>query len=73
MFLFSYRIAFLPDNSDLDEIFLPFDITLDFLYLVDIILNFFVCYYDNEDNLITDSKKIVKKYLKYKSKFKTTN
>ncbi len=54
-------------NSD---IFLFVDVLLDILFLIDMILNFFACYHDTSDNLVTDFRKIIKKYFKFFISFK---
>ena len=37
---------------------------IDILFIIDLIINFFLQYYDNKDNLIKKRKKIVEKYIK---------
>lgn len=41
-----------------------FDYFVDAMFILDIIVNFFSAYYDSENNLILDNKKIALKYLK---------
>ena len=55
-----YRIAF----YDIDSIgWIIADTTVDLLFLADLILNFFFAYYDEDEKLIYDRKKIALKYL----------
>lgn len=56
-----FKTAFIDDQTN-GERFL--DLGIDILFLIDIIINFFSAYYDNEENLITDKKVIAKNYLK---------
>ena len=39
------------------------DLTIDLLFTIDIIINFFSAYLDNDGKLVTDQKKITKNYL----------
>ena len=56
-----FRVAFIIQISD----YLASDISLDALYMIEMVLNFFVAYHDEADNLVTDHPKIIKKYLKF--------
>jgi hypothetical protein len=56
-----YRIAFF----DTDEIeWIVVDSVVDFFFAIDIILNFFMAFYDNEYVLIDDRKLIALDYIK---------
>ena len=54
-----YEIAF-SDNNKISW----FEILIDILLGIDIVLTFFSAYTDDEENLVKNHKKIVKKYLK---------
>ena len=54
-----YDIAF----SDINKVS-PFEIIIDILLGIDIVLTFFSAYIDDEENLVKNHKKIIKKYLK---------
>ena len=54
-----YEIAFL-DNTNISW----FDILIDIVLAIDVVLNFFTAYTDSEENLIRNHKKIIIKYLK---------
>lgn len=41
-----------------------FDNSIDFLFMVDIVITFFCSYYDEENNLVQDHKVIALNYLK---------
>ena len=55
------RIAFMDDD---DFAWTVTSVCVDTLFLVDLILNFFSAYHDQELNLIDDRKTIAKRYLK---------
>lgn len=55
------KFSFIDDTYEYWDMF---DILLDFLFGVDIILNFFSCYFDDDDNLIQDLCVIAKAYIK---------
>jgi hypothetical protein len=55
-----YRIAFVDSDEILYTII---DFTIDFSFFIDMILNFFSAYIDNEDNIITKRHKIINHYL----------
>ena len=56
-----YRTAF----SEEDPIgWIVVDSIIDILFLIDLILNFFYAYYDENEELVIDRKKIAIKYLK---------
>ena len=54
-----YEIAFL-DNTNISW----FDILIDIVLAIDVVLNFFTAYTDSEENLIRNHKKIIIRYLK---------
>ena len=54
-----YEIAFL-DNTNVSW----FDILIDIVLAIDVVLNFFTAYTDSEENLIKNHKKIIIRYLK---------
>ena len=55
-----FRIAF----YEYDSIpWLAVDGFVDFLFLIDLILNFFFAFYDDDEELIYDRRRIAKKYL----------
>ena len=54
-----YEIAF-SDNSKVSW----FEVLIDILLGIDIVLTFFSAYTDDEENLVKNHKKIIKKYLK---------
>ena len=56
-----FRIAFF-DNDPLGWILA--DGSVDFVFAVDIFINFFTAYFDYEDNFIKDRKKIACNYVK---------
>lgn len=58
-----FRIAF--EESD-DEEWGPYDIVeliMNIIFFLDIVLNFFTAYYDENENLELDKKKIAKNYI----------
>ena len=55
------RMSFI---EDLPFEFLVIEYILDMIFFIDIFVNFTTAYYDFEHKLITDRKKIAKKYLK---------
>jgi hyperpolarization activated cyclic nucleotide-gated potassium channel 1 len=55
-----YRIA-MYDADSLNWILV--DSTIDFLFAVDIVLNFFMAYYNYNDDLVDDRKEVAKNYL----------
>lgn len=58
-----FRIAF--EESD-DEEWGPYDIVeliMNIIFFIDIVLNFFTAYYDENENLELDKKKIAKNYI----------
>ena len=57
-----YRIAFLPNSDDL-IIWIIVDYLSDGIFAVDIIINFFLAYYDYQDELVCSKKKIFFNYL----------
>ena len=57
-----YRIAFIETDT---LVWIILDSFVDFCFLIDLILNmFFFAYYDVDEELIYDRKKIIKRYLK---------
>ena len=56
-----YRIPF-EDQTPPEWLFT--DIVMDTLFIIDVILNFFTAYEDDNGELISDHKKIVVAYLK---------
>lgn len=56
-----YNIAFEDTESNSEEII---DNVFNAILFVDIIINFFSAYVDNEDNIVKNRKRIVKTYLK---------
>ncbi len=56
-----FKIAFVENDS---LFWFLTDFFVDFVFGVDIILNFFTAYYDDDYNLITDQSIIIKHYLK---------
>ena len=56
-----YRLAFI-DNSYITLFIM--ECIMDFIFLIDVGLNFFMAYYDNNNMLITDRKLIARRYLK---------
>lgn len=46
------------------DYYLPLDIAIDSLYLIEMLLNFFAAYNDEADNLVTEHSKIIRKYLR---------
>ena len=57
-----FNIAFVPINEA--PVWFVIDTIIDFLFITDIIINFFSAYQDDEGNLITENRKIARKYLK---------
>jgi hypothetical protein len=56
-----FRIAF----YDIDTLgWILFDIMVDLVFFLDIILNFFTAYFDFEDTLVKDRRVIARSYLK---------
>ena len=55
-----YQIAFNDKASSFDKIFELFS---DIILTIDIILQFFSAYIDDEDNVVKNNKKIIKQYL----------
>ena len=58
-----YTIAFVEVGDPFEEEDRIIGIIIDIIFFIDIILNFLTAYFDNEDNLIVDKKKIVINYL----------
>lgn len=56
-----YKIAFSDEDSEADIVI---DTIITILLSIDIVLNFFSAYVDNDDNVIKNRKKIIKTYLK---------
>ena len=56
-----YKIAFLSKQS---IGWMVTDIIIDLLFLADLMLNFFMAYFDEEEEIVTDRRKIVKNYLR---------
>ena len=56
-----YRLAFIVE-PELGLIIM--EIIIDLLFGLDIIINFFTAFYDNQNNLITKKTEIAKNYLK---------
>ena len=57
-----YRLAFLEDDVPLG--FWIMELLIDILFGCDIIINFFIAYYDNENVLVVSKLKIAQRYLK---------
>ncbi|CAD8153584.1 unnamed protein product [Paramecium octaurelia] len=62
-FLVPYEISFKNDDTAESAVQLGFNITIDILYGIDIVINFFSAYVDDQDELIVDRKIIIKHYL----------
>lgn len=56
-----YKIAFSNDDDNISINYL--DLIVDLIFMVDVILNFFTPYYNNENNLVGNHKMIVINYL----------
>jgi hypothetical protein len=56
-----YRLAFVEED---DLYWIMISAFVDFLFFVDIICNFFIAFYNKDDNLITEKKRIACNYLK---------
>lgn len=59
-----YRISFIEDEDAVDETFNQIDYFIDISFFLDLLLNFFFAFKDQDDNLITSHKKIILNYLK---------
>jgi len=61
-----YSAIFTPYNLAFSDSYTEsvFDIIIDILFGVDLVLNFFCAYYDSEENLVKSRRKIVTTYLK---------
>ena len=59
---YPFRFAFW-DNVDFGYIITEY--VIDIIFVIDIILNFFTAFYNNNYELISDKKKIAKHYLKW--------
>ena len=57
-----YRVAFLSDEDEF-LYWIILETTIDVFFSVDIILNFFVAFFDAEEILIVSKKRIIKNYL----------
>jgi hypothetical protein len=55
-----YRIAFVEVDT---TSWIVFELILDFIFAVDIALNFFTAYFDSHHNLILDRKLLARKYM----------
>jgi hypothetical protein len=60
--LVPYKIAYVEDTSYPEWDIL--DNVIDSIFLLDMVLTFFSAYYDNQNNLVTSWKQILKNYLK---------
>ena len=56
-----YRIAFIDADS---LAWVIVDVCVDVIFALDVAVNFISTYYDSDDNLVTDRKKIASKYLR---------
>ena len=56
-----YRVAFVDQDS---IVWIIIDSIVDFFFLCDLVLNFFFAYYDEDEELVFDRKKLAIKYLK---------
>jgi hypothetical protein len=56
MFIDTYILAFV---DEMNGVMIMFSITIDILFVIDFILNFFVAFYDFNEDLITSRKKII--------------
>jgi potassium channel len=61
MIITPFRVAFYDQDTTL---WIVLDSLVDFLFVVDIILNFFMAYFDEADHLISDKRTIAKRYLR---------
>ena len=59
-----YRIAVEETTTDIDVAWAIIDNLVDFFFFIDIILNFFMAYYNSEYKLIEDRRTIAISYLK---------
>jgi hypothetical protein len=57
------RVVFVTDTSEVRDDWDILDFIIDSIFAVDIFISFFSAYYDSEDELVVDSKKIVWTYL----------
>lgn len=56
-----FRIAFVDE----DPIgWFIFDLTVDCLFFMDVLVNMFLAYYDDEMNIVVERKRIIVRYLK---------
>ena len=53
-----YQVAFIEQ----DKSWMIVDLVIDSLFGIDVIINCFTAYFDSEDNLVTDQKKILIHY-----------
>jgi hypothetical protein len=61
IFLFdAYMIGFIEDMS---ETIVTLSIVIDFIFFIDFIFNFFKAYYDSNEELVTNRKKVILNYL----------
>lgn len=56
-----FTIAF--EKNEKGEVRTYMDLAADFVFVIDIFVNFFSAYFDTEDNLVVSKKKIAKNYL----------
>lgn len=56
-----FNIAFVPLNENTG--WFVIDTIIDFGFIADIFVNFFSAYYDDDGNLVTENRRIAKKYL----------
>jgi hypothetical protein len=60
MLIDTYIIGFIENTSDL---IITFSVFIDFIFVMDFIFNFFRAYYDINEELVTNRKKIIMNYL----------
>lgn len=58
-----YRISFVDDSTSANKFFDYLDLSIDFCFLIDIILTFFTAYYNNEEKIEKKLTAIAKHYL----------
>ena len=57
-----FNLSFIEMTLEKDMWFY-LDLSIDFTFLIDIVINCFSAYYDEENNLVINNKKIFLKYL----------
>lgn len=58
---FPFKVAYIDDNEY--PVWDYFDYSIDAIFFIDIVINFFSAYYDDENNLVTENNQIMIHYI----------